>query len=223
MLLLLLLGCHRPTSTRPTGPPLPAGLSAEVAAVMDRYPTDGSYPYYWPPDDGVWWGTTHDVWYLGVLLSPGDPEHRSHCVGITWEIAMEVLQAAAGEGQPINGLSPADMLTFRTDWFVREVGGLGAAEAVERAGVGLRVPEDQLQRGDFLQMWGAASGHSGIFDRYERTDDGRPAIRYWSVHPFLGAIGTWTDAYGPYGLRVVYGARLLRREDWRPTRGEERG
>jgi hypothetical protein len=216
---------HAPSATpvpgaRPADPTLPAGLSTEVAAVMDRYPIDGSYAYFWPPDDGVWWGTTRDVRYEGLLLSPADPDHRSHCVGLTWEVALEVLQAVAGAG-PINGMGLRDMLRLRGDWFVRELGDPGAAAAVEHAGVGVRVPWDQLQRGDFLQLWWTETGgHSGIFDRYELEEGRIVGLRYWSTHPFLGGIGYWTDPVER--LHAVYGARLLSPEDWSPVAGADR-
>jgi len=199
---------------RVTTPTVPTGLSDAVAAAIDRYPTDGSYAYYWPPDDGVWWGTTRDVRYGGFLLSPADPWHRSHCVGLTWEVALEVLQAAAGPDRAINGLGLRDMLHLRGDWFVREPGDPGAAAAIERAGVGVRVPWTELRRGDFLQLWWSASGgHSAVFDRYELDGDRIVGLRYWSTHPFLGGVGYWTDPVD--ALHAVYGARLLAPEAWR--------
>jgi hypothetical protein len=208
-------GTGRPAPFAPPAP-LPEGLSDAVEAVVDRYPTDGSYAYHWPPDDGVWWGTTREVRYVGFLLSPADLEHRSHCVGLTWEVALEVLQAAVGPGQPINGLGLRDMIRFRQDWFVRAAGDPGAAEAVERAGVGVRVPWPELRRGDFLQIWWTGrGGHSAVFDRFE-TEEGRVVgLRYWSTHPFLGGIGYWTDPVD--ALAAVYGARLLPPEAWRPV------
>lgn len=86
-LLLAALGCERPTAgavavpevagvpgadrPRGAGAPapvtLPLGLSDAVARVIDRYPIDGSYAYRWPPDDGVWWGTTREVRYGAEL------------------------------------------------------------------------------------------------------------------------------------------------------------
>jgi hypothetical protein len=216
----VLLACVHPAEPPPPTAPLGPGLSDAVARVVDTYPADASWGFFWPPDDGVWWGTTRDVRYLGLLLSPGDPEHRSHCVGLTWEVAMEVLTRAAGEG-PINGMGLTDMLAFRRDWFVREIRGPGAAEAVTRAGVGDRVPLDQLRRGDFLQMWTyGGSGHSAVFDRWEHDGDRVVGVRYWSTHPLLGGIGYWTDALGDGRLGLdperLYGARLRAPEDWAP-------
>lgn len=198
----------------PAAPTLAPGLSDAVSAVMDRYPTDGSYGWFWPPDDGMWWGTTREVRYGRFLLSPADPGQRSHCVGLTWEVAMEVLQAAAAPDATVNGLGLADMVRFRGDWFVRTPGDAGAALAVERAGVGVRVGWTELRRGDFLQLWWtAAGGHSAIFDRYELEDGRIVGLRYWSSHPLLGGVGYWTDPVER--LHRVYGARLAEPSAWR--------
>jgi hypothetical protein len=228
-MLWLLLGCvHAPPEAHappvvldltPTG--LDPGLSDAVARVMGAYPRDGSYGFYWPPDDGMWWGTTRDLWYLGVLISPGDPEHRSHCVGLTWEVAMTVLsEAVGGPDQPINGLSVDDLATFRTDWFVREVGGAGAADALAHFGLGQRVVLGDVRRGDFLQMWAVTGmGHSGIFDRWVRDADGNVlGVRYWSTHPALGGIGYTSEGFGPLGLdpEQFYAARVWKPADWKP-------
>jgi hypothetical protein len=194
------------------------GLSAAVARVIDGYPLDGSYGFYWPPDDGVWWGTTRDVWYLGALLSPASPDHSSHCVGLTWEVAMQVLSAEAGGAeQPINGMSLRDVVEFRRDWFVRAAGGGGSADAVTHWGVGERVPFAEAKRGDFLQMWmGAGWGHSGVFDGWERDGDRIVGVRYWSTHPGLTHIGYVTDRIGGTGIDPdrVYVARLWPKVDW---------
>jgi hypothetical protein len=196
------------------------GLSDAVARVVDAYPADATLGFYWPPDDGVWWGTTRDLWYRGTLLSPGDPERRSHCVGLTWEVAMAVLaEQAGGPDLAINGLSIEDIQRFRTDWFVREVRGPGAAEAAEHFGVGERVPLDDLRRGDFLQMWTpGGAGHSGVFDAWVLDGDKRIGVRYWSTHPALNGIGYWSDSLGPSGLDTehLYAARLWQKVDWLP-------
>ncbi|MDP2313159.1 MAG: hypothetical protein Q8P41_09665 [Pseudomonadota bacterium] len=200
------------------------GLSDAVARWMDTYPSDGSLGFHWPPDDGVWWGTTRDLWYQGALLSPGDPERRSHCVGLTWEVAMSVLEEqVGGPDNAINGLSVADLAELRADWFVREVRGAGAAEAVVRFGVGERVPFADLRRGDFLQMWTVGgAGHSGIFHEWVKDGEAIIGVRYWSTHPALNGIGYWADSFGGYGLDKAhfYAARLLQKADWVPAKSE---
>ncbi len=45
------------TTTAATEPVLPLddpGLSPAVLAAVQTFPETG---FYWPPDDGVWWGT----------------------------------------------------------------------------------------------------------------------------------------------------------------------
>ena len=224
LIVALLIGCaHRGVRL----PPLPAeserldiGLSDAVAHVMDTYPLDGSYGYYWPEDDGVWWGTTRDVSYLGTLLSPKDPEHRSHCVGLTWEVAMAVLQAQVGESAPINGLTTADLVELRTDWFVRERLGVGPAAALARYGLGDLVPLAELRRGDFLQFWTyGGAGHSAIFDSWVMHGERVTAMRYWSTHPGIGGIGYTTEPIGGRNIDPdhIYGARIASPKNWRPA------
>lgn len=192
------------------------GLNDAVMALVEQYPTDGSMGYYWPPDDGVWWGTTRELRYDGVVLSPADPEGRSHCVGLTWEVAMLALEAEAG-ADVVNELTLEQVAELRTDWFVRQLLGAGAAEAVVNWGVGERVGWRDLQPGDFLQLWyPGKSGHSAVFAGYLRKGGRIVGIRYWSTHPALQGIGYREERFGEYGpsKALLYGARLWRREDW---------
>jgi hypothetical protein len=198
------------------------GLSDAVQAIVATFPTDGSMGYYWPPDDGVWWGTPRDLSYLGTLVSPADPEGRSHCVGLTWDVAVTALEAeAGGPDRPVNGWSLDQLADFRTDWFVRELLGPGAAEAVEHYGVGERVPMRELQPGDFLQIWHSAhSGHSAIFEGWVYRGRRIVGIRYWSTHPATDGIGVREERFGVGGVSraYLYGARLWQAEDWEPPK-----
>lgn len=195
---------------------LGVGLSDAVAAIVDTYPTDGTMGFYWPPDDGVWWGTTRDVTYAGQLVSPASPDRSSHCVGLTWEVAMAALQSESGT-DTFNGLDLAALAEFRTDWFVRRILGAGAAEAVVHYGLGERVPRDDARRGDFIQMWSqGGGGHSGVFDRWVVEKRRIVGVRYWSTHPALNGIGYHEDRFGDGGISkgLFYVARLWQREDW---------
>ena len=217
-----------PATTEPTAtttaapePVLPLddpGLSPAVLAAVQTFPETG---FYWPPDDGVWWGTPDEVRYRGVLLSPADPGHRGHCVGVTWEIALNVLEAAAGPRRPIAGLGLDEMIELRRDWFVRELGGAGAAEAVAHHGIGIPVDAAHLVPGDFVQLWYAwGGGHSGVFTGWEVDPAGAiTGITYWSVHPALGHAGEWTDPLGEAGVATVYGARLAPPAAWARRNG----
>jgi hypothetical protein len=109
--------------------PAPSEWNAYVLDVIATYPTDGSYGYYWPEDDGVWFGTTRDVWYQDTLMSPGDRQHRSFCVGLTWEVLLRVFDEVVGGEGTFNGMTVEDMEEFRTDWFVRDLYGDGVVSA----------------------------------------------------------------------------------------------
>jgi hypothetical protein len=219
--MILLLACYlrppiqgwdAPASGIPAGHP---GLSDKVQALVQQYPKDGSYGFYWPPDDGIWWGTTRDLWYQGMLLSPCDPEHRSHCVGLTWEVAMQVLQEEAGEGEPIHGLSQEQIQEFRTDWFVRELLGAGARDALEHFGG--RVAIEDMQPGDFIQLWTRGrGGHSAVFQEWILQKKRRVGVRYWSTHPITDGIGIQEELFAESGIEEEYffGARLYSKADW---------
>jgi hypothetical protein len=204
-------------------------VSAFNTYVVDRlatYPTDGSYGYYWP-EDGDWYGTTQDLWYLDELVAPGDPEHRSFCVGLTWELLMlsftEIDAASGGDGS-LNGLSIDDLVDFRIDWFVRDLNGDGPGVALEGYGLGERVTDlERVQPGDFIQFWRhSGSGHNAIFIDWERDpeDDAIIGVRYWSTQGSTSGVGYNEEFFGSSGSRIdpgyFYASRMAMPEDWIP-------
>lgn len=193
-----------------------------VNSLIDTYPRDGSYAYWWP-DDTDWYGTTRDVEYRGQLVAEGDPEHRSYCVGLTWEVMMrafdQVNREEGGDGT-LNGMSVADLDEFRIDWFVRDLWGDGVVTAVESYGVGERVTNlEDVRPGDFLQFWRhSGSGHSNIFVEWVRDGDEIVGVTYWSVQGSTDGIDFNTEYFGSTGSTIdpnhFFAARVYMPEDW---------
>jgi hypothetical protein len=215
---------HLTITVEPGTSPTTSTFNDLVMDYLATYPTDGSYGYYWPEDDGVWYGTTRDVSYRGTLMSPGDAQHRSYCVGLTWELfmrAFDELDRSTGGDGTVNGMSVSDMVDFRTDWFVRDLYGDGVVSAVENYGIGERVTNlEDVRPGDFLQFWrNSGSGHSNVFIQWERDDADRIiGVTYWSVQSSTGGIDYNTEYFGSGGSSVdpsyFFAARVYPPEDW---------
>jgi hypothetical protein len=184
-----------------------------VLSVVATYPTDGSYGYYWPDDDGTWWGTPRGVTYDGTEMSPGDDEQRSYCSGLTWEVFMRAAVAAErladGDGRTIGGLTVSQMERFREDWFVLDVpedgpSWRGPADALEAYGLGEQEecdfadwpPCPDAVAGDFVQLWRSqeTSGHTNVFVSW--VDEPRHGYRYWSSQGSTDGVGYHTEYFG---------------------------
>jgi hypothetical protein len=176
-------------------------MNSIVWGIASGYPTDGTHTYYWP-SDGDWAGTTQDIWYRDQLVAEGDPEGRSFCVGLTWEVYMLAFAQADeetdGDGT-INGMSVSDLYTFRTDHYVRDLLGSGVVEAFENYGIGQEVTDwEDAQQGDFIQLWrNNSTGHSVLFESWERDTDGSiQGVNYWSTQNSTDGIGLSTEWFG---------------------------
>lgn len=195
-----------------------------VMGYLESYPTDGTNGYYWPSDTD-WYGTTRDLWYRGELVAEGDPEGRCYCVGLTWELYMraweEVDRSTGGDGT-INGVTVAELVDFRIDWFVRELDGAGPSVAMETYGVGEEITDvAKLEPGDFVQFWRhSGSGHNVVFIDWLVEDGEIVGLEYWSTQSSTEGIGYNAEYFGSSGSRIdrnlVFAARGWMPEDWEP-------
>lgn len=194
-----------------------------VVEILEGYPRDGSYGYYWP-EDGDWYGTTRDIYYLGERVAEGDRYHRSFCVGLTWEVFMRAFEEAdamtGGDGN-LNGLDVDDLDEFRIDWFVRDLWGDGVVTAMDNYGLGEEVTDPaDLEPGDFLQFWRySGSGHSVVFIDWELDRDGDIiGIQYWSVQESTDGIDYNSEYFGSGGSSIdpsyFFAARGFMPDDW---------
>lgn len=178
-----------------------------VVDLMEEYPTDGSYEYWWPSGSD-WGGNPHDIYYLGELFAAGDPQYRSFCVGLTFEVFMRAFDALdrtwGGDGS-LNGIAFSELYEFRTDWYVRDLYGTGVVEAMDNYGIGHRVTNwDDAEPGDFVQFWRHnGSGHNVVFVDWERNAaDAIVGFSYWSTQGSTDGIGVGTEYFGATGSTV---------------------
>ncbi len=213
-------------SVASSGPVPPApDLGALVQALLAEYPTDGTNDYWWPTGSD-WAGTTRDIYYRGTRVAEGDPYGRCYCVGLTWEVYMRAFQAAdlatGGDGT-LNGLGVSDLEEFRTDWYVRELLGAGAADALEGFGIGWRVASvSDVKPGDFVQLWrNNGTGHSVVFQAWAEDDEGDVVgIRYWSTQSSTDGIAFDEEWFGSgsgdVDPNLVFVARAAAPSEWIP-------
>ncbi len=207
-------------TVEPATAPLASEFNALVLEQIDRFPTDGSYAYYWPPD-GDWYGNPDDVWYRGDLFEQGDPENRSYCVGLTLQLLLHGYQSVEGVDAALNDIAFADLDEFRTVWFVEELYGAGSVDALEAYGIGERVTDwEDIEPGDVLQFWRqSGSGHNNFFIDWVYDDGGEIiGLTYWSTQGSTDGIGYNTEYFGSTGSKIdpnyFFAGRIYMPEDW---------
>ncbi len=203
-------------------------VNSIILSTLAEYPTDGSYTYWWPDDSYGWSGNPNDIYYEGDLFSAGDSRHRSYCVGMTFEVFMrtfDVLDEDYGLGGSLNGVSFDELYDFRTDWYVRELYGMGIVDAMVNYGIGERVTHwDDVRPGDILQFWRhSGSGHNAIFIGWETDTAGQIiGFTYWSTQSSTDGVGYNDEYFGSSGSRVdpnfFFVGRVSNPENWLPWR-----
>lgn len=225
VLALLLTACSSEPTPLPPAPqspvasppvverPLPPGpdLNPYVLETMKTYPVDGSYGYYWPKEGG-WEGTTRDLVYDGRKLTDGDPERRSYCCGLTFEVYVRALLDAA-EG-PVEGVSGDTLHELRLRFFGDSKEGERrrlCQFGLESLGLGEAIQDlEQARAGDFVQFWRhKGSGHSVIFVNWVRRKGEIAGMTYWSSQTSTQGIGYQTEWIGSDGIdrEQIYVAR----------------
>lgn len=174
-----------------------------VLEVVREYPTDGSFAYWWPKE-GSWEGTTQDLVYEGRKLCSGDPQRRSYCCGLTYEVFFRAYERFCAERKRpfrIGNLSGDDLHELRLRWFGDSKTGerrklvqaalvsMGLGTAVERF--------EDARPGDFVQFWRhSGSGHSAVFIDWVRDKDKIAGLTYWSSQSSTRGIGYRTESIG---------------------------
>ena len=197
--------------------PVSSDFNELVMDTLATYPTDGSYEYYWPQSGG-WLGNPHDIYYMNQLYAEGDPQLRSYCVGLTFEVFMSTMESINGTSD-INGMSMNELDEFRIDWYVRELFGAGPADAVENYGIGSLVAQwSDIRAGDFIQFWrNSGSGHNAIFIDWEYdSSDNIIGFMYWSTQGSTDGIGYNSEYFSSVDPNHFYATRVAMPEDWLP-------
>jgi hypothetical protein len=126
-------------------------------------------------------------------------------------------------GGDLNGVSFDELYELRTDWYVRDLYGMGIVDAMDNYGIGQRVSSwDDVQPGDIIQFWRhSGSGHNAIFIGWEVDGNGEvTGFTYWSTQGSTDGIGYNDEYFGTSGSRVdpsfFFAGRLAPPEDWSP-------
>ena len=145
-----------------------------ILQLINDYPTDGTYPYWWPRDNSMpeYAGVTEDLFYKDVLIAKSFNK-RTYCCGLVFEVW---LKSAIQKGIDI---SVEAMKDIRSHIFNAAGNRQGAVDILPQLGLGQEVTYSEAQGGDLIQIWRKrGSGHSCIFIDHIET-----GIRYWSTQP----------------------------------------
>lgn len=169
--------------------------------------------YYWSGagktdmNDSTHLGTTVNIDYLGERLSSVRENRGSHCVGVSWQVCMLVLQDWAQQkenNRQIFGMGVTEMRDFADKWFVKLKGmplaepqEMGAVYALQSYNLGKRIPFPKARSGDFVQFWRKDnSGHSCIFLQWVYDKNSTIiGFKYWGSQPTTNGIGTMTEYF----------------------------
>lgn len=171
-------------------PSLGQTLNSQILRRMTQYPNDGSARQL--PRDlfGISNGTTHDIRFMGDLLWEGDPEGRSYCSGLMFEVYLDACADCASEesGKPdfrLPGVDLNNIRQFQRDFYGANGDQKTMVAALVKHGLGVEIGDlDQAQPGDLVQLWinGGSWGHSAVFLGWDRDLQGnRTQVRVWSV------------------------------------------
>ncbi len=189
-----------PDSSKPENTPAPQTEVVDRPAVdnpfnqlvFNRIKTynQGSYPYLLNTDYANYNGVTTDIYYEDKILLRAHPSgnRASHCVGITFEVFFDAMQAwnrQAGlpEGS-FKNLSYDELYDFVLTWYVAKGPKTQSnlAVAVEKYGLGKRIHNlEDAQPGDFLDFSRINNtGHAVVFIEWMREDNKIIGFKYWS-------------------------------------------
>ena len=204
--------------------PGPSDFNGLLLNLIDTYPDDGTYTYYWPSGTS-WSGSTRDIYYQDALVADDGGFSSCYCSGITWELYLRAWRewdlAQGGDGEDINGLSASQLKTLRGDWYVRELDGPGPNVAMEGGGLGLTVPSvDDWRPGDIIQFWRTSgSGHTVVFIDWALNEAGeREGFDYVSCQGATDGFGLNRERFGVHSGAIdplkTYAGRALMPADW---------
>lgn len=166
-------------------------FNQHVLDVIATYPRDGSYTYSWTEEEN-YVGCTKDLYYRGEQFVIGDPEKRSYCSGITFEVFFQAYQSYNRERgfDKIGDLNDAsEMNDFRLKWYGTGGDRRTIKHALLSSKLGYEITDlSQVAKGDFVQIWRHNdSGHTVVFiDWIKDESQTRIGLKYWSSNKKTG-------------------------------------
>ncbi len=174
-----------------------ADLNAKVIEVANSKSGGG---YYWPdPAPEGYHGAPETFKWQGSTIL-GASEGRSHCCGFTCWVALEVAKANG----LLEGKTVKQVRSFKGLWFGSSTNHEMPARALPALGIGVKVPFQDAQPGDFMQLWRTDdSGHSVIFLDWVRDAAGTiTAVKYRGSNKTTKGVGDHTEKLKSAGGRV---------------------
>ncbi|MDB6124992.1 MAG: hypothetical protein JWQ71_3985 [Pedosphaera sp.] len=155
--------------------------NADVIRIARTFKDGGGYNTAWKGS-----GAAEEISFKGEKILPA-AEGGTYCCGFTFTVAMR----AAAERGLFKDKTPQQIRQFQKEWY-------GATEAsreklcqmaVTTLGIGKAVPFDEVQLGDFVQLWRAKSGHSVLFLSWVEENGKKIGMQYRSSQPATDGIG----------------------------------
>jgi len=204
--------------------PGPTDFNELVIDLVEAYPKDGTYTFYWPSSGG-WSGSTRDLYYRDQKVADHGGHSACYCSGITFEWYLRAWQEWAtttgADVEDLNGIGSTDIWQFRRDWYVRELKGPGPTAAMENYGVGTDVGSfDNWQRGDFVQLWrNNGSGHTVVFWGWILDEENNIiGMKYASCQNATDGLGISEEYFGSFSgaldPQYMWAARAWLPEHW---------
>ncbi len=169
--------------------PVDTPLNNNLLLIAEQYPTDGTYLVLPQEEQSASYGVTQDIYYLGRRVAVGDPEERSYCIGLMFEIYMMACSRVRGKGFHLPRVSSANFSAFRRDWY----GVDGNSRTFVRTLVDRRLGKEitifsEARPGDLMQFWRiGGSGHSVLFLGWKFDESHNIiGVHYWSVQSANG-------------------------------------
>jgi MYXO-CTERM domain-containing protein len=171
------------------------------AFIMHAAQSFGAADYLWKGD-----GVTRDIHYKGTLIATPHEPNKCHCVGATFQVYMTAFEAwdkqyGGGSGD-LRGLTATQVEELKKLWYVVTSDESGSQAALVNHNLGVKVSKDEARQGDPVQIWRQdGSGHSVIFDRWERQGSTIAGITYFSCQS--SGAGFRTETIGTGDKQVV--------------------
>lgn len=163
---------------------MPANLNPVLLEVAAEYPSDGSYGQLPRSEWDTSLGLSADLYYAGKLKYRGDPQKRSYCSGLMFEIYLEACKRSAGDDEVILKSVPEGYFHhFRKDFYGVDGNEQTLVRAISDRGLGKRIRRlSNAKPGDLVQFWrNNGTGHAVLFLDCAFRDRLPSEITYWSV------------------------------------------
>jgi len=194
-------------------------LNSYVAKAISTYEI-GKYPYLLNDDYEHYNGVTQDIVYNGTTLLKANPDgsKSSHCVGLTFEVFFNAMQArnidAGISKDNFNGMSFENMTDFMLTWYnalgTPKSQGDQLAGAIEKYGLGTRITNlEEARTGDFVDFSRTSSGHAVVFINWIRDNTNHIiGFKYWSTQQSTNGINYKEEYFSDSGKGTVDRSQL---------------